>query len=333
MAVAALLVPLFWWLGTCPTSRVRFAAALVGDGDRRRKLLAGRDASCRTKVARLAIRHRAIVETNAADERPVSRIRADRIEPRMHAEQDQARRMLLLRELEPAVGLVHVTEARVQRRNPPCRDDALLARAAVSSSSMRRASAMLPAAASRCASPNDGPAMPPASRRPALVCRARLVESPKRFERAREIGMRAGETRVELDRHAKGHHRLLVLAREIVHVAEDGMQHDRERIEADRLSARRRAPRRAARTNTVRAPTRCTRWPSAGFSSIARRSEGMPPRRSPVCVWTMPMRDVRIGEGGIELERAPRGVHGGRCGLGRWRHPARRAKDVAIRER
>ncbi len=46
--------------------------------------------------------------------------------------------------------------------------------------------------------------------------------------------MRAGETGVELDRHAIGQHRLLVLAREVVHVGEDRVEHDRERIEADR---------------------------------------------------------------------------------------------------
>ena len=75
-----------------------------------------------------------------------------------------------------------------------------------------------------------------AARQPlsSLVCRARLVEAAKRFERAREVGMRAGEAGVEFDRHAIRQHRLLVLAREVVHVAEDGVQHDRERIQADR---------------------------------------------------------------------------------------------------
>ena len=96
-------------------------------------------------------------------------------------------------------------------------------RAAVSSSRMRRASATFPAAASRCASPNDGPAMPPARPPPRLVGRARLVEAAERFERAREVGVRAVETRVELDRHAIGQHRLLVLAREVVRVAEHGV--------------------------------------------------------------------------------------------------------------
>src|SRR6185295_17410884 len=77
---------------------------------------------------RLAIRDRAIVETYAADERPVARVGSNRIQPRMHAQQHESRRLLLHGQLQPAVCLVDVTETRVHEADAPRRHDTLRAR-------------------------------------------------------------------------------------------------------------------------------------------------------------------------------------------------------------
>ena len=71
----------------------------------------------------------------------------------------------------------------------------------------------------------------------------------------------------------------------------------------------------------------------AGFSSTAWRSE----LDAPLHISRVHLDDadghVRIGEGGIEFEGSPGGRRGLPSGLGRRRHPSRRAKDVAIGER
>src|SRR2546423_11013815 len=70
---------------------------------------------------------------------------------------------------------------------------------------------------------------------PLLVLSAGVVETAKRLERARKSGVRSIKARVELERHPVVEHRLLVLAREIVGVADTGIDHHRERIKIQRL--------------------------------------------------------------------------------------------------
>ena len=87
-----------------------------------------------------------------------------------------------------------------------------------------------------------------------------------------------------------------------------------------------------SKEESARASMLCARA-SAGFSSMAWRSERMPPCRSPVCIWTTPMDTWASAREGSSSRARRAAAVASRRGLGRRRHPSRRANDVAIGER
>src|SRR4029079_8144761 len=77
---------------------------------------------------RLAIWRRAIIESYATDEWPIARVGSNRIQSRMDAQQAESRRLFLHGNLQPAIRLVDVAKARVERADSPRRHHTLLTR-------------------------------------------------------------------------------------------------------------------------------------------------------------------------------------------------------------
>src|SRR5258705_6460800 len=174
------------------------------------------------------------LEPQLSHQRSIARILPDRIEPRMHAQHDQTGRSLFDGYVEPAECFVDVAKARMHYGDPPRRHDSggsSLGELGEDSPRFRDVPTcrLEMRQAKRWAGNAAGE---PA---PFLVLGPRLVETTQCFERAREAGVRPVETRVELDRHPKVEHRLLVLAGEVVCVAGAGVNHHRKWVEAYRL--------------------------------------------------------------------------------------------------
>src|SRR5258705_13295516 len=174
------------------------------------------------------------LEPQLPHQRSIARILPDRIEPRMRAQHDQTGRSLFDGYVEPAECFVDVAKARMHYGDPPRRHYSRgsgLGELAEDSPRFRYVPTCRPKM--RQAKRWTGNAAGEAA--PFLVLGPRLVETTQCFERAREAGVRSVETRVELDRHPKVEHRLLVLEAEERCCAGAWVNHHRKRVEAYRL--------------------------------------------------------------------------------------------------
>ena len=153
---------------------------------------------------------------------------------------------------------------------------------------MRRASATLPAAASRCARPNDGPAMP----RQAAGLLSRMPRAPRRSGQALRAHAQSryarwrngGRARSPCDTTAPPSRigaRSSTSARMVCSMTASGSRRTDACAAASASSCR-------SNEESTRASMLCA-MASAGFSSMAWRNERMASCRSPVCIWTTPM--------------------------------------------
>ena len=250
----------------------------------------------------------------------------------MHAQQNEAGRLLLHRDLEPAERLVHIAKARVHGADAPGRDDTAPSRRRELGENAPRL-VDVSGGGLQVGEAERRAGHAPRERAPRFVRRA----APRRSGRALRASARgrcgrrrsAGRARSTCDMTARpsrtGARSSTRRQARCGSSAESGSRLTDFCTAATASSWR-------SKEESARASMLCARA-SPGFNSMARRSDRMPSRRSPVWVWTMAERGVRIGECRIQFERAPR-RRGGLCrGLRRRRHAPDRADDVAIGER
>ena len=164
-----------------------------------------------------------------------------------------------------------------------------------------------------------------------LVLAPGLLETAQRFERARQVRVRAVEAGIELDRLAVVDERALVFAGVVVRIPDARVDQHRQRVEAERPQHR--LLRFAVTFGAViEAPEGDVRSGRSGvhIDRTLQVADGslqihLPHR-------DRPQRGVGLSHGIVQLQRLHRGRAGLRVRFGRGSHSAAGARDVTVRD-